>query len=378
MPICHLRSLLNLLQIDRIPFGIQNSVMSRFSVAILSLLLLLNVLFSVNCLGASGSVRVGGYTRKDGTYVAPHYRSAPDGSFYNNWSTKGNVNPYTGTPGTVTTPNGGSNAETLTTITSTSIDTFKSTRKAALEGNPVAQNNLGVMYWKGEVVPIDLKEGVKWFRKAKENGNSYGTFNLGKAYLNGKGVEQDLCLAYNLIHTAAEHGQPAAIQLRSVFQNQLDTMVVAALLKFQSMKELRIAANSGNSEACFLLGEFYIEGSSGLKKDGKAALKWTGQSAAKGNVLAQMNMGWIFENGFGGVTNKQTALEWYMLAAKQNHTEAFNAVGEVYRELPEGLEQSFKWYLKSAEAGNPIGQNNVADCYYYGEGVAKNFESAFV
>lgn len=40
--------------------------------------------------------RVTGYTRKNGTYVQPHYRSSPDGSPYNNYSYPGNVNPYTG------------------------------------------------------------------------------------------------------------------------------------------------------------------------------------------------------------------------------------------------------------------------------------------
>jgi hypothetical protein len=49
---------------------------------------------------ASAQVYVHGYTTKSGTYVAPHYRSAPDGSPYNNWSTRGNVNPYTGQVGT--------------------------------------------------------------------------------------------------------------------------------------------------------------------------------------------------------------------------------------------------------------------------------------
>lgn len=42
---------------------------------------------------------VQGYTRSDGTYVQPHYRSSKDSSFNNNWSTKGNVNPYTGERG---------------------------------------------------------------------------------------------------------------------------------------------------------------------------------------------------------------------------------------------------------------------------------------
>jgi hypothetical protein len=48
----------------------------------------------------AGDVSVRGYLRRDGTYVQPHMRSAPDGNPYNNWSTKGNANPYTGQPGT--------------------------------------------------------------------------------------------------------------------------------------------------------------------------------------------------------------------------------------------------------------------------------------
>lgn len=43
---------------------------------------------------------VEGYYRKDGTYVRSHYRTDPDSSFWNNWSSKGNVNPFTGQIGT--------------------------------------------------------------------------------------------------------------------------------------------------------------------------------------------------------------------------------------------------------------------------------------
>jgi hypothetical protein len=41
-------------------------------------------------------VYVNGYYRWDGTYVRPHYRTRPDGNFWNNWSSYGNINPYTG------------------------------------------------------------------------------------------------------------------------------------------------------------------------------------------------------------------------------------------------------------------------------------------
>ena len=44
-------------------------------------------------------VRVSGYTRKDGTYVQPYFRTAPNSTNRDNFSTKGNVNPYTGKPG---------------------------------------------------------------------------------------------------------------------------------------------------------------------------------------------------------------------------------------------------------------------------------------
>lgn len=40
---------------------------------------------------------VGGYTRRDGTYVQPHYRTNPDGNPYNNYNFPGNYNPNTGT-----------------------------------------------------------------------------------------------------------------------------------------------------------------------------------------------------------------------------------------------------------------------------------------
>jgi hypothetical protein len=46
-------------------------------------------------------VHVDGYYRKNGTYVQPHTRTAPDSNPYNNYSTRGNMNPYNGKEGTV-------------------------------------------------------------------------------------------------------------------------------------------------------------------------------------------------------------------------------------------------------------------------------------
>lgn len=54
----------------------------------------------VLCNSAFGDQYVRGYYRKNGTYVAPHYRSSPNNTKLDNWSTKGNINPYTGKTGT--------------------------------------------------------------------------------------------------------------------------------------------------------------------------------------------------------------------------------------------------------------------------------------
>jgi hypothetical protein len=47
----------------------------------------------------SGSHSVSGYTRSNGSYVAPSYATNPNSTRSDNYSTKGNVDPYTGKSG---------------------------------------------------------------------------------------------------------------------------------------------------------------------------------------------------------------------------------------------------------------------------------------
>ena len=47
------------------------------------------------------TVRVNGYYKPStGAYVMPYYRTSPNSTKYDNYSTKGNYNPYTGKVGT--------------------------------------------------------------------------------------------------------------------------------------------------------------------------------------------------------------------------------------------------------------------------------------
>lgn len=49
---------------------------------------------------ATGSHSVRGHVTKKGTYVAPSHATNPNKSTRDNYSHKGNVNPYTGKKGT--------------------------------------------------------------------------------------------------------------------------------------------------------------------------------------------------------------------------------------------------------------------------------------
>lgn len=67
------------------------------------LLLILALLVGVLSFSASAdarTTRVRGYVKPStGRYVAPHYKTTPNRSRFDNFSTKGNYNPYTGKKG---------------------------------------------------------------------------------------------------------------------------------------------------------------------------------------------------------------------------------------------------------------------------------------
>lgn len=68
---------------------------------LISLLLGIFVFSILTPTSVEAASRVKGYTKKNGTYVAPHYKTPPNKSKFDNFSTKGNINPYTGKKGTV-------------------------------------------------------------------------------------------------------------------------------------------------------------------------------------------------------------------------------------------------------------------------------------
>ena len=81
---------------------------------------------------------------------------------------------------------------------------------AALNGDPVAQHRVGVMYYMGQGVAQDTAEATRWFRKAAEQGQGESQYSLGLRYLLGQSVAKDSEEAARWFKPAAEQGIGAA------------------------------------------------------------------------------------------------------------------------------------------------------------------------
>ena len=119
-------------------------------------------------------------------------------------------------------------------------------RPLANQGNADAQIKLGLMYLRGDGVPQNDGEALKWYRLAADQGNAYAQANLGLMYHVGQGVPQN-------------HDEAA--------------------------KWFWLAANRGVASAQALLGFMYADGQ-GVPQDYVRAHMWFSLSAAQGGQVA--------------------------------------------------------------------------------------------
>jgi TPR repeat protein len=94
-------------------------------------------------------------------------------------------------------------------------------RKAADQDMPEAQYMMGVTYDRGEGLPQDFAEAVAWYRKAAGQGYVAAQFELGNKYANGEGVPQNFSEAYVWFSLAAAAGHETAREERDEYAAKL-------------------------------------------------------------------------------------------------------------------------------------------------------------
>lgn len=210
---------------------------------------------------------------------------------------------------------------------------------AADKGDAEAQTRLGIQYAKGDGVPKDSMEAVKWFRQAAEQGFPRAQNNLGIMYDNGDGVPKDSAEAIKWFRKAAEQGFAQA-------QNNLGTM--------------------------------FSDGDD-VEKDPAETSRWFRKAARQGLALAQNNLGLACAKGEGEPQNASEAVKWFSLAAKQGLARAQNNLGVMYDDgngVDANPAEAAFWFTKAAEQGFREAQKNLGSMYQEGRGLAKDYVQA--
>ena len=94
-------------------------------------------------------------------------------------------------------------------------------RPLAEQGVAAAQFNLGLMYYEGHGVPLDLAQAADWFTKAAEQDYAKAQYDLGAMYGIGKGVKRDYVQAYKWLNLCAAKGDARCAEQRDLVAKKL-------------------------------------------------------------------------------------------------------------------------------------------------------------
>ena len=124
------------------------------------------------------------------------------------------------------------------------------------------------------------------------------------------------------------------------------------------------AAEAGNAEAQFELGNMYFYGRNGTPINNPLALTWYQKAAEQGYAAAQFAMGQMYAIGFTVPKDMSEAVKWYQKAAEQGHMEAIQKLALYYEGgNVENYSEAAKWYQKAVEQGDMSAMYTVGRCY---------------
>jgi len=173
--------------------------------------------------------------------------------------------------------------------------------KAAEYGVNYFQYKLGRLYYTGDGVSKDYAKAAEWFKKAAEHWNSKAQYELGRLYFYGQGVPQDYAKAVEWLRQAASSNKEAkdflpkveaAIEEEKKAREAKEAVVRKALEEKEAFEKLRTAAEQGDADAQYELGNLYLNENGPLarfiSRDRKKAVELFSKAAAQGHMEAEV------------------------------------------------------------------------------------------
>ncbi|MGD9604095.1 MAG: tetratricopeptide repeat protein [Gammaproteobacteria bacterium] len=206
----------------------------------------------------------------------------------------------------------------------------------AERGDPVAQNNLGVLYLKGRGTPRDFGSARVWFEQAAAQGLPGAKHNLGMMYLRGYGMTPD---------------------------------------PVEAARWLTAAAEDGDREAQFFTGLLHYRGE-GVARDAAVARRWFTRAADQGLPSAVYNLAVMQVAGEGGARDEQQAVTYL---EKHRHTSEplailLSRIHLAHADDPRRGDAALAILKPLAEGGSPEAQFELGMMYVAGRGVARDLE----
>lgn len=198
-------------------------------------------------------------------------------------------------------------------------------RRAADQGDPDSQSNLGVLYLQGQGVARNEAEAMRWFQRAAASGYPLALHNLAMMYLRGWGVAAD-----------PEHG----IEL------------------------LMRSAGAGLEISQLNLGIAYLNGEA-VPCNPELGIQWAKRAARHDLPEADFILGLAFENGEGAQADTAKATAYYRKAADRGYAAAQNNLGRLYLQgkgVKKDLQEAMRLFYAAAEQGNGQSYLNLALC----------------
>ena len=228
--------------------------------------------------------------------------------------------------------------------------------QAAEAGHALAQRRAGEMYMSGKKIGKNMNEATKWSTLAAEQGDIVAHYQLGECYWEGK--KQDKNRAFDHYFLAAKAGYVPALQSigEIIHSKGLDSKRLAEALKWVDS-----AAEQGNAEMQFQLGELYRTGN---KKDTTRALKYHKMAAEAGHESAQLELGRMYLY-VKEVINYNEAIKWLTLSAEQGNAWAQLDLGHLYQHNKKvrNFDEAIKWLTLAADHLAPASES-LALIYY--------------
>jgi TPR repeat protein len=187
---------------------------------------------------------------------------------------------------------------------------------SAAAGDPYAQVELGNCYYNGVGVAVNHGSAALWYFKAGQTGMPDAQEFLGYMYETGDGIVPDQSLATQWFRQAAIHGNVRAMTELGIHLRQGNGV---AWNEAEAMEWFTKAAAQGDVQAMSAAGLGLDKGLGGGPQDYAQAARYFDEAARRGDGFAALNLGYLFEQGWGVQQSAEQARNYYALASRDRN-----------------------------------------------------------